>query len=105
MKAYHKTFGEIEILLKDNTTTTIVVLATGEEKKLLNKFADMLISYKPFIKAKKVVSIKKELTQADKDIVAQSVANEMKKMYVESGQTAEQRQANAKYRQAGSSLR
>ena len=70
MKAYHKTFGEIEVLIKDNTTTTIVVLATGEEKKLLNKFADMLISDKPFTKAKKVVDEKKELTEEDKDFLS-----------------------------------
>lgn len=70
MKAYHKTFGEIEVLIKDNTATTIVVLSTGEEKRLLNKFADLLISEKPFAKAKKVVVEKKELTEEDKDFLS-----------------------------------
>lgn len=70
MKAYHKTFGEIEILLKDNTATTIVILSTGEEKRLLNKFADALISNEPFVKVKKVVTEKRQLTEEDKDFLS-----------------------------------
>lgn len=48
MKAYHKTFGQIEILEKNEKITTIKVLATDEIKKLATSIANGIISDKPF---------------------------------------------------------
>ena len=48
MKAYHKTFGAIEILEKNEKTTTIKILATDETKKLATSFANVFISEHPF---------------------------------------------------------
>jgi len=36
---YHKTFGEVKIINVTPVITTIVVVATGEEKKLMTKVA------------------------------------------------------------------
>lgn len=103
---FHKQFGEVEIISSDATVTTIVIISTGEQKKLMTNFANLLIQDEPFKKAaKKVNQPVVELTQEDRDIVSQSVEREMKKLFMEAGMTAEQRAENAKYRQAGSSLR
>jgi len=67
MKAYHKTFGEIEVVSKDDTYTTITILSTGETKMLLNKYSNQLISNEPFKKVKKVKQIQRELTEEEKD--------------------------------------
>ena len=48
MKAYHKTFGEIVILEKNEKTTKIKVLATDETKKIATQFLNNLISETPF---------------------------------------------------------
>jgi len=41
MKRFHKQFGEVKVTNSDATTTTIVILATGEVKKLLTKYANL----------------------------------------------------------------
>lgn len=67
---YHKTFGQIEITREDSQSVTIVITKTGEEKKLLRKFADMLISDNPFVKVKKEKAVRKELTEEDRDFLS-----------------------------------
>lgn len=107
MKAYHKTFGEIEILSKDQVSTTIVVLSSGEEKKLLNKFANALISESPFVKAKKAKSVAQAPVYTEQDNINFAIYKdrEWKKTVREALMTPQQRLENARYRQAGSSLR
>lgn len=105
--AYHKQFGQIEITSIDATTTTITIASTGEVKKLLNKFANLLIQDEPFTKAAKKPSTKevlasRELTQEEKDIVAESVKKEIakSKSFNASNMSAEQWANGAKYRQS-----
>lgn len=64
MKAYHKVWGEVELISKDNVSMT--VLYNGEEKRISNKF----MSLKPFEKYKRPVTIKKELTEEDRDFLS-----------------------------------
>lgn len=104
---YHKTFGQVEIVKEDANSTTIVVIATGEEKKLLKKFADILISDEPFVKAtkKKVVKEAPAYTEQDEINIAIYQDKEWRKTMREVSLTPAQRAENARYRQAGSSLR
>lgn len=64
---FHKTFGQIEIISSDAQTTTIIISATGEQKKLFNQFANSLIQDTPFVKvvAKKAKATKVVLTQEE----------------------------------------
>lgn len=48
MKTYHKTFGQVEIIERNEKTTTLKVLATDEIKKLSTQFANQYISEIPF---------------------------------------------------------
>lgn len=38
---FHKTFGQVEIVSSDAQFTTIIIVATGEQKKLVNQYANL----------------------------------------------------------------
>ena len=63
---FHKQFGQVEVISSDANFTTIVVTATGEEKKLANKY--VTLSDVPFVKEKKVreKAVKYVPTEEDK---------------------------------------
>ena len=66
MKKFSKAFGEVEVTSEDNTFTTIVIIATGEVKKLATKFANL--SDEPFVKVKKVVVKKTPVVHTAQDL-------------------------------------
>jgi hypothetical protein len=86
---FSKAFGEVEVINQDENFTTIVVLKTGEQKKLSTKYANL--SDEPFAKAKKIKSIKRELTQQEKDIVARSVESQMREQFYINGLNSDQK--------------
>lgn len=57
---FHSTFGEVKIIDSNPIITTILILATGETKKLSTKVA--VLSDTPFAPVKKVKAVKRELT-------------------------------------------
>lgn len=61
---FSKTFGQVEILNQDATITTVKVIATGDVKKLMNKFANLSdVAFEKEV-SKRIVK-KVELTQED----------------------------------------
>jgi hypothetical protein len=60
---FHKTFGEVTIIASDLTTTTIVIVATGEQKKLLNQFSNLQDNPSEVVKVKKASKVVRELTK------------------------------------------
>ena len=86
---FSKAFGEVEVLNQDENFTTIVVLKTGEQKKLSTKYANL--SDEPFVRAKKVKSVQRELTEEEKERVAISVERQMREEFYISGLSREQR--------------
>lgn len=101
---FHKSFGKVEVVSQDAIITIINIKATGEQKKLATAFANL--SDTAFVKpvAKKKVT-QRELTVEEEAIVVASVNKQMKEVFVSSRLTKEERLSNARYRQAGSSLR
>jgi len=64
MKKYSKVFGEVEVTNDNGTVSTIVIVKTGETKKVLNANANL--SDTPFaVEAKKTTSKAKELSSED----------------------------------------
>jgi hypothetical protein len=65
---HHKTFGQVEVLSYDTMFTTIVILSTGEQKKLANKFA--CLSDKPIEKSlPRKAKAKVDLSKEDMEIL------------------------------------
>lgn len=81
---FHKTFGQIEITNQDSKFTTIVIVETGEVKKLATSFANMLIQDEPFKSTKKAKSIVRDLTIEEKQRVEASVNSQMREIVYES---------------------
>jgi len=69
MKAtkFHKQFGEVKVLSSDANTTTIVIVATGEEKKMLNKFTNLTDAPIEVFKSVKAKSVKREITKEEEN--------------------------------------
>jgi len=86
---FSKVFGEVEVLSQDENFTTIVILKTGEQKKLSTKYANL--SDEPFSKVKKVKAIKRELTKEEKERVTISVERQMREEFYVAGLSREQR--------------
>jgi hypothetical protein len=77
MKKFSKAFGEVEVINTTNTTTTVIIIATGEQKVLVNKFANL--SDTPFeaeVKVKKV-SVIRELTNEEQEHISIGVEKQM----------------------------
>lgn len=81
MKKFSKSFGEVEVITEDKNFTTIVILATGEQKKLSTQYANL--SNEPFVEVKKVVKkqVKRELTQEEKQRAEAYTNAEMKEAF------------------------
>lgn len=96
---YHKQFGQVEIISQDSNVTVIRVVETSEEKRLLTKFANMLIQDEPFVKVtkKKVVQAKPVFTEQDDINVAIYQEKERKKLMREMSMTFEQKRESNKY--------
>jgi len=74
---FSKVLGQVEILSQDENTTTVLVVKTGETKKLSNAYANL--QDEPFVKAKKVKAPKVEWTeQMEEDYSA--VYNDLRKL-------------------------
>ena len=67
MKKFSKAFGEVEVISEDKNVTVIVIVATGEQKRLATPYANL--SNEPFVKVvtKKVITVQRELTKEEKD--------------------------------------
>lgn len=63
---FHKTFGQVEVINTDAQTTTIVITATGEQKKLLNQFANLQdVAFESPKTKKTTKSIVRDLTKEE----------------------------------------
>lgn len=102
---FHKTFGQIEVINENDSIIEIVIVSTGETKKLSTQFAKHLIQDEPFVKVKKAVAKQRQLTKEEIEHAAKCSADIMKEEELYIKMTPEQRLENARYRQAGSSLR
>jgi Holliday junction resolvase-like predicted endonuclease len=60
---HHKIFGEVELITQDETTTTVLIIKTGEVKKLANKYANLTEA--PLSKVKKLKATVRELTSEE----------------------------------------
>ena len=60
---FHKQFGQVEVINNNGTMTTIVILATGEQKTLMNKF--VVLSDVAFEAPKKAKAISRNLTSEE----------------------------------------
>ena len=74
---FHKSFGQVEIVNKDANTTTIVIVATGETKKLFNKYANLSDSPFEVVKTKKSKAQPIVLTKEEEERVENSVNKQM----------------------------
>ena len=61
---FHKTFGQVEVINTDAQFTTITIVATGEQKKLLNQYANLQDVAFEAPKAKKTTKVR-ELTKEE----------------------------------------
>jgi hypothetical protein len=75
---YHKVFGEVEVLNSDTNFTTILIVSTGEQKKLASQYANLQDSPFEKVSVKKVKHKQRELTQEEKDRSNAMVEKEMK---------------------------
>ena len=62
---FSKALGQVEVISTDADTTTVVVLKTGEVKKLLNKFANL--SDIDFVKSPIKKTVKRDITNEEKE--------------------------------------
>jgi hypothetical protein len=90
---YHSTFGEVTILSLDANFTTIIINSTGEQKKLVNKYANLTDSPIEKIKVKKVVSKQRELTEEEKERAEKMVDSDMREAHYIAGLSPEARLA------------
>jgi len=74
---FHKTFGQVTVIAQDANTTTILILKTGETKKLFNQFANLSDSPFEILKVKKAKAQPIVLTKEEEAIVKLSVDSQM----------------------------
>ena len=62
MKAFHTTFGEVEVLKNENDKVTFVILETGKEKTMTSSFVNL---YETEEKMEEAVELKEYLADME----------------------------------------
>ena len=76
MTKFSKLLGEVKVLSQDEKYTIVLVVKTGETKKLVNAYAKL--QDEPFEKVKKEVVVKSEWSEEDEEFYS-SIYNDLRK--------------------------
>lgn len=80
MKAFHQTFGQVEIIKEEEGKVTFVISETREEKTLISKFVNLYATEEDAVKAKE---LKEELKEIEENEEKETLRAEIAALEIE----------------------